>query len=352
MTPASFAEAAFRSQAAQRIIPGLALHADLGPDDLMGAAVGMTLALLATRSGFAVPVGGAQAITEALLLRLREAGGAVRSGARVAKVIVRERAVAAVRLADGEEIACRAVLADTGAPALCLNLVGDEHLPAGLIRSMRSFRYAWGTFKLDLALDGEVPWLAPAARQTAVVHVSGASMGSLRSFTSEIRDGRLASEPYALVGQQSLLDPSRAPPGKHTLYVYTHAPAALPGGWGAHREAFADRVEEWIEACAPGFRSRVRSRHILSPVDLEAMNENLVGGDLGGGTAHLERQLFWRPAFPYFSYRMPLKGLYLGSASTHPGTGVHGACGYNAARALLADRGLTPAPLPSTSSLA
>ena len=353
MTSSSFSESSFRSAAAQRIVSGLALHADLGPDDLMGAAVGMTLALLATRCGFAVPVGGAQAITEALLARVRQFHGEVRTSARVERIVIRERAVAAVRLTSGEEIECRGVVADTGAPALCLKLVGEEHLPNGLVQSMRRFAYGWGTFKLDLALDGPVPWRHASCREAAVVHVSGSSMGSMRAFTNAIRDGRLPTEPYALVGQQSVLDPTRAPSGKHTLYIYTHVPSTATGGWGAQREAFADRVADWIEACAPGFKALVRARHILSPVDLEAMNENLVGGDLGGGTAQVERQLFLRPAFPYFRYRLPLKGLYLGSASTHPGTGVHGACGYNAARALLDDRGIAlPAPLPSSSALA
>jgi phytoene dehydrogenase-like protein len=335
---AGFSEGTFTSAAARRIVPGLALHADLGPDDPMSAVVGLTLALLATRSGFGFPVGGAQSITHALLQRLQEAGGALRLSTRVAKVVVNQGAVAAVRTASGEELPCRAVLADTGAPALCLGLVGEEHLPGHLVRSMRTFRYGWGTFKLDLALDAPVPWQHPACREAAVVHVSGASLGSLRSFTNEVREGKLPEQPYALVGQQSLYDPSRAPEGKHTLYVYTHVPSHLPGGWALHREAFADRVQGWIEACAPGFSRTIRARHLLAPPDLEAMNENLVGGDLGGGTAHLERQLFLRPAFPYFRYRLPVKGLYLGSASTHPGTGVHGASGYNAARALLADR--------------
>lgn len=171
-----------------------------------------------------------------------------------------------------------------------------------------------------------------------MVHV-GDGLGSLRAFTHEVREGRLPEQPYALIGQHSLLDPTRAPPGKHTLYGYTHAPSEIPGGWPAQREAFADRVEGWIEACAPGFRKLIRARNILAPPDLEAMNENLVGGDLGGGSSQLHQELFFRPAFPYFRYRFGLDGLYLGSASTHPGTGVHGACGFNAARALLHDLG-------------
>lgn len=338
-TAAEFGERTFVTEGARRIAAGLALHADLGPDDFTSAAVGMTLALLAAKTGFPMPEGGAESITRALQRRLTEAGGEIRIGARIQKVIVREKRVVAVRLQSGEEIPTRAVLADTGPQALALDLVGEEHLPGRLTRAVKRFAYAWGTFKLDWALDGPVPWSVPTCREAAVVHV-GENLAGLRAFTNEVREGKLPERPYLLVGQQSLPDPSRAPPGKHTLYGYTHVPSTLPGGWRSARESFADRVEGWIEACAPGFRKLIRARSILAPPDLEAMNENLVGGDLGGGTAQFSQQLIFRPAFPYFRYRLPVQGLYLGSASTHPGTGVHGACGYNAACALLDDLGV------------
>jgi phytoene dehydrogenase-like protein len=335
-TAADFGERTFVTEGARRIAAGLALHADLGPDDFTSAAVGMTLALLAAKTGFPVPEGGAESITRAICTRITEAGGAIRSGARIQKVIVREKRVVAVRLQSGEEIPTRAVLADTGPRALALDLVGHEHLPGRLTRAVKGFKYAWGTFKLDWALDGPVPWTAAACREAAVVHVAE-NLAGMRAFTNEVREGRLPERPYLLVGQQSIADPTRAPPGKHTLYGYTHVPSTIPAGWRSSREAFADRVEGWIESCAPGFRKLIRGRSILAPPELEAMNENLVGGDLGGGTAQIQQQLFFRPAFPYFRYRLPVGGLYLGSASTHPGTGVHGACGYNAACALLDD---------------
>jgi len=336
-TAAQLSERTFVTEGGRRVIPGLALHADLGPDDLGSAAVGMMLALLAAKSGFAVPEGGAESLTRALCARVEQADGTLRKSARVSKVLVRERRVAAVRLASGEELETRAVLADTSPTRLAFELVGEEHLPHGLVRGMRRFEYGWGTFKLDWALDGPVPWTVPACREAAVVHV-GEGLGGLRAFTDEVREGKLPERPYALIGQHTLADPSRAPPGKHTLYGYTHAPSQLRGGWSGSRESFADRVEGWIEACAPGFRKLIRARHILAPPELEAMNENLVGGDLGGGSSQLQQELFFRPAFPYFRYRFGVPGLYLGSASTHPGTGVHGACGFNAARALLEDR--------------
>src|SRR5439155_8829655 len=144
----------------------------------------------------------------------------------------------------------------------------------------------------------------------------------------------------------SLGDLSRAPAGSHTLGAYSRVPSQVHGGWASQREKFADRIEERIESLAPGFRQLIRARAISAPPDLEAMDENLVGGDLGGGSARLTQQLFFRPMFPYFRYRTPVRGVYLASASAHPGAGVHGACGYNAAHAALRDAGMRPACAP------
>ena len=195
---------------------------------------------------------------------------------------------------------------------------------------MRRFRYGWGTFKMDWALAGPVPWLSMEAREAAVVH-AGDSVADLLAFTRQVRSGQIPSNPYLVIGQQSLLDPGRAPAGCHTLWAYSHVPSYPEGGWEKHRQRFADRIEQRIEGLATGFRGLIQARAIHSPLDLEQMDENLVGGDLGGGSAQFDHQLFFRPAFPYFRYRTPVRGLYLCSASTHPGAGVHGACGFNAA---------------------
>jgi phytoene dehydrogenase-like protein len=228
-----------------------------------------------------------------------------------------------------------------GPPALFGQLL-DERAGLSWLRSrMRRFRYGWGTFKMDWALSGPVPWAHPEARLSAVVH-AGDSIRDLRRFTRQVRAGQLPDNPYLVIGQQSLCDPSRAPAGGQTLWAYSRVPPTLPGGWASQREAFADAVERRIEGLAPGFRALVRGRAISAPPDLEALDENLVGGDLGGGSAHIDQVLFLRPAFPYFRYRMPVKGLYLASASTHPGAGVHGACGFNAAHQALQDAGERP----------
>jgi phytoene dehydrogenase-like protein len=236
-----------------------------------------------------------------------------------------------VRLGDGEEIpARRAVVANTSAASLLLDLVGRAHLPSRVVRRMERFEQGWGTFKMDWALTAPVPWSVAEARESAVVH-AGDSLDDLSRFTREVRDGKLPDNPYLVIGQQTLPDPTRAPPGHHVLWAYTHVPSKLEGGWAASAESFADVVERRIEGLAPGFRSRVLARRIVTPPDLEAMDANLVGGDLGGGSNAWNRQLLFRPMFPYFRYRMPLRGLYLCSSYAHPGAGVHGMCGYNAA---------------------
>jgi phytoene dehydrogenase-like protein len=332
----------FRTEAARRVIPSLALHTDVGPDDACGAAVGFMLATLASSGGFGVPEGGAGAITAALLRRIEEYGGVLRTGARVERILVRSGRAVGVRLADGEQIEASTVIADVAAPTLYLQLLEKEAVPGRVVRAMRRFPHGFGTFKMDWALSGPVPWTHEDATRAAVVH-AGDSLDDLARFTAEVRAGKIPSHPYLVIGQQSLADPTRAPEGKHTLWAYSRVPSHLPshinGGWESERERFADQIEERIEGLAPGFRARILGRAIFTPDDLFAMNANLIGGDLAGGSAGIRHQLFFRPVFPYFRYRTPVKALYLGSSYTHPGAGVHGACGRNAALAALADLG-------------
>jgi len=333
----SFSERHFETDAARRIIPALALHTDVGPDDPFGAIVGFMLTMLASSGGFAVPEGGAASITRALLARLEKRGGKLLLGARVRRIVVREGRASAVNTEDGQEYAARrAIIADTSAPALYLKLLDPSLVPAPIAESMRKFPYGFGTFKTDWALDGPVPWLVEDATRAAVVH-TGDSVDDLARFTAQVRRGELPERPYLVIGQQSLVDPTRAPAGKHTLWAYSRVPSNIAGGWKACAELFADRIDDRIEQLAPGFKKRVLARNVVTPLDLEAMDENLIGGDLGGGSAQIQHQLFFRPVFPYFRYRTPIRGLYLGSSYTHPGAGVHGACGYNAARAALED---------------
>jgi phytoene dehydrogenase-like protein len=326
----------FTSPAARRVLPGLALHADVGPDDRFGAALGFMLGMAAATSGYVVPEGGARSISAALLGCLGAYGGKLRLGGRVARVVVSAGRARAVRLTNGEEIATRVVLADTDVAALLLDLVEREHVPNRVVRFMEHYPRGWGTFKVDWALDGPVPWSVATARESAVVH-AGDSLDDLSRFTAQVRGGELPDNPYLVIGQQSLLDPSRAPPGCHTLWAYSRVPPVVHGGWGTQAERFGDRIDARIEALAPGFRARILARRVVSPDELHMMDANLVGGDLGGGSNAWNRQLLFRPLFPYFRYRMPVKGLYLCSSYAHPGAGVHGMCGYNAAERVLKD---------------
>jgi phytoene dehydrogenase-like protein len=326
----------FKTEAARRVIPGLGLHTDVGPDDPCGAVIGFMLTVLASSGGFGVPEGGAGAITAALLRRLTERDGSLRTGARVEHVLVRGGRAVGVRLASGEEIEAACVIADVAAPTLYLRMLDESVVPSRVLRAMRRFTHGFGTFKMDWALSGPVPWSHEEPAQAAVVH-AGDSVDDLARFTAEVRAGKLPAHPYLVIGQQSLADPTRAPEGKHTLWAYSRVPSRIEGGWEGARERFADRIEERIEGLAPGFKKRISARAIFTPDDLFAMNANLIGGDLAGGTAAIHRQLFFRPVFPYFRYRTPVRGLYLGSSYTHPGAGVHGACGRNAALEALKD---------------
>jgi phytoene dehydrogenase-like protein len=322
----------FESEAARRVLPSLAMHVDVGPDDWFGSGLGYVLGLTASTGGYAVPRGGAQSITNALVTLLERQGGRLRLAARVTRIVVHGRRATGVVLEGGEEIsAARAVLADTSAPSLCLDLLNGEHVPGYMLRKMRKFPLGFGTFKLDLALSGAVPWTVPEARLSAVVH-AGESLDDLSRFVREVRAGQLPEQPYLVIGQHSLIDRTRAPLGGQTLYVYSRVPSLLPGGWEAARERFADSIMKRIEGLAPGFSSLVLARKAHAPPDLERGNANLLGGDLGGGSNAWNRQLLFRPVFPYFRYRMPVERLYLCSSYAHPGAGVHGMCGYNAAR--------------------
>src|SRR5690606_31051417 len=194
----------FRSEPARRVIPGLALHTDVGPDDIFGAGIGYMLAVMATTGGYGVPEGGAGAITAAMIRLLESCGGQVRVGARVESIVVRDNRAEAVVLADGEEIRVgKAILSDTSAPALLGQLVDAKHLPGRVVRKMNAFPIGWGTFKVDWALDGPVPWATELSREAAVVH-AGDSLEDLCLFTAQARGGELPSNPYLVIGQQSL----------------------------------------------------------------------------------------------------------------------------------------------------
>jgi phytoene dehydrogenase-like protein len=233
------------------------------------------------------------------------------------------------------------------APALYRDLVGEAHLPPRFVRSLEQFQWDHGTFKVDWAISGGIPWRAEPAARAGTVHLCD-SLDRVTAYADDLACGRIPAHPFVLIGQMNKADPTRSPAGTETVWAYTHVPheprgdaaGELDGTWGpADAERFADRVEAVIEEHAPGFRASITARHLLTPPGLEARDANLVGGALGGGTMAFSQQLVFRPVPGLGRAETPVRGLYLASASAHPGGGVHGACGANAARAaLFADR--------------
>ena len=323
-------------EGARLLLGGNAAHTDIGPDAAGSGLFGWILAATGQQHGFPIPEGGAAALIAALVRRAEAAGATVTCGTPVTKIVVRGGRAVAVRTADGSEIdARRAVLADVDAPRLLLDLVGPEHLPAGVVDDLRR-RFQWdvSTFKVDWALDGPVPWTAEDARRAGTVHVTD-TLDELSRYFTDLATNTVPSRPYLLFGQQATADASRCPPGKATGWAYTHVPQHARFGPG-EVEAYADRIEARIEELAPGFRALVRARHVLPPAGFEAADANLRGGAVGGGTQQLHQQLVFRPVTGLGRPGTPVAGLFLAGSSAHPGPGVHGACGANAARAALA----------------
>jgi phytoene dehydrogenase-like protein len=322
----------FAGPGGKLLLAGNALHADFAPESAAGGVFGLVLAGLGQRVGFPTPEGGAGRLTDALVRRLEERGGTVTCGARVSEVVVRRGRAVGVRTEAGFEVeARRAVLADVSAPALYLRLLAREHVPARVLADLRAWEPDAGLFKLDWSLAAPIPWTADAARRAPVVHVA-ASLDELTAWAAALAQGRVPADPFLVVGQYSMADPGRCPPGKEVAWAYTR----VPRGWDeAGAEALAERVEERLEAFAPGFRSLVRARHVLTPAELERRDENLVGGGFNGGTAQLHQQLVFRPIPGLGRPTTPVRRLYLASASAHPGGGVHGGPGAIAARVAL-----------------
>lgn len=330
------AEERFGGPAPGLLLGGNALHADVAPEAPPSGLLGWLMVGMAQTFGFPAPVGGAGALVDALVARLRAAGGEVRSAAAVERIELVGGRAAVVHTAAGAVRARRAVVAAVDAEVLYRSLLAPADVPAPVQRGLRRFQRGQGTVKVDWAVEGGVPWADPALGGAGTVHVAD-SLDELTMTTAEITTGRLPTHPFLLVGQMTTTDPSRSPAGTEALWAYTHVPAGPLAG--DELAAFVERVEDRLEANAPGFRGRVVGRHVQGPADFEAANPSLVGGDIGGGTSQLHQQLIFRPFTGWGRPETPIPGLYLGSSSAHPGAGVHGACGANAARAaLLHDR--------------
>lgn len=308
--PASWLQRAFSTEEAKGLLAGCAAHTFLPLGHAFTSAMGLTLLASAHIAGWPVAKGGSSAISDAMAARLHELGGTIEVGRPVRS------------LADLPD--SRAVLFDV-TPRQLLQICGDA-LPPGYRRRMGGYRYGPGAFKVDYALSGPVPWLDEASRRAGSVHVGG-SFAEIAAAEAEVTSGRHPERPFVLVGQQSLVDPTRAPAGQHTLWAYCH----VPNGSDVD---MADVIERQIERFAPGFRDLVLARWTAGPPWYEQHDESMVGGDINGGS-FAGPQLLLRPRPGVPAYATPDPRFFVCGQATPPGGGVHGMCGYNAARQAL-----------------
>jgi phytoene dehydrogenase-like protein len=303
----------FQGERARALFAGIAAHAMLPLDQMFTASFGLVLGIAGHAVGWAIARGGSQKIADALAAYLRSLGGEIITGAPVETI-------------DDLLTPDSIVLCDL-TPRGLLRVAGN-HLPDGYRRKLERYRYGSAAYKIDWALDSPIPWKAKECLRSATVHL-GCTLEEIMVSEAAAEKGLHAEKPYVLVVQQSLFDATRAPEGKHTAWAYCHIP---------NNSTFdmTERIENQIERFAPGFRDCVLARNVMPPAALERHNANLVGGNISGGSSDLS-QLFLRPTRRL--YRTPTSGLYICSSSTPPGGGVHGMCGYYAARAAIKDAG-------------
>ncbi|MBI3536299.1 MAG: NAD(P)/FAD-dependent oxidoreductase [Chloroflexi bacterium] len=312
LLPASLlARFIFRDVRARALFAGMSAHSMLSLDAPITSAFGLTLGILGHSVGWPLPRGGAQKIADALAGYLKSLGGEIVANQRVTSLDELPRA--------------HAILFDT-TPREFLNIARDR--VRGIYRAqLKNFRYGAGVFKMDWALDAPIPWQAQECLRAGTVHLGG-TLEEIAASERAVARGAVSARPYVLLAQQSLFDPSRAPAGKHTAWAYIH----VPNNWNGDA---TEIIENQIERFAPGFRARILARHSYSPAQMEQHDANFVGGDINAGAQNLF-QLYTRPAWNFLNpYATSLRGIYLCSSSTPPGGGVHGMCGYHAARAAL-----------------
>ncbi|HUD39955.1 MAG TPA: NAD(P)/FAD-dependent oxidoreductase [Streptosporangiaceae bacterium] len=319
LLPATVLAGRLATPQARALLAGVAGHSLRPLSAPLTGAFALTLMTLAHTTGWPVVAGGSAGLIGAMTAELAELGGSVATGQWVERL--------------DDLPAARITLLDV-TPRQLLSLAGDR-LPAGYRRAMRRFAYGPGVCKVDWALSGPVPWRAEACREAATVHVGG-TLAQVARSEAQVNAGQHPEQPFCLVSQPGVVDPSRAPAGKQTLWGYCHVPA------GSDVD-MADRIEGQIERFAPGFRDLIQARSVRTAKDMEHYNPGYVGGDITAGAATV-RQTIGRPTLRPNPYRTPLDDVYLCSASTPPGAGVHGMCGLWAARTALRDQGLSAAP--------
>jgi phytoene dehydrogenase-like protein len=308
LQPAQAVARRFREQRTRALFAGLAAHSFLSLDEPLSAAFAIMMAVPAHAVGWPIPRGGAQSLTNALCGILSIFGS---------KVITSSPVESFSALANYDPLLCDLTPRQ-------LAKVGGERLSDSYKRRLTKFRYGAAVFKVDYALNAPIPWKASACSRAATVHLGG-SFEEIAAAEKAVRIGHVADRPFVLLAQPSLFDSSRAPAGKHTAWAYCHVP-------NGSRVNMLEKLEDQIERFAPGFRECILARRVFCPADLESMDANLVGGDIGGGVMDI-RQFLFRPTWRH--YATSARDIYICSASTPPGGGVHGMCGYHAAKMAL-----------------
>lgn len=304
------ANSLFKEEEASAIFAGMCAHSMMSLEQPSTAAAGLLLAIPGHLVGWPIPRGGSQKIVNALAAYFRTLGGEIITGVEVKSI----EALPPTRV----------ILCDI-TPRQLLRIAGD-YLSNNYQRQLRKFRYGPAVFKIDYALDGPIPWKAKECLRAGTVHIGG-TMSEIAASEDAVTHGEHPEKPFVLVAQQSLFDPSRAPEGKHTAWVYCHVPNGSTFDMTA-------RIESQIERFAPGFRDRILAKSTMTSLDFEHYNANYIGGDISGGVMDLW-QYYTRPTIRPVPYKTPAKNIFICSSSTPPGAGVHGLCGYFAARAAL-----------------
>ena len=335
----------FRGEAPRVLLAGNAGHADIPLDAPGSGLMALLMSMLGQTVGFPVPEGGAGNLTQALARRFTSLGGEIRCSAPVEHIGVSAGRARTVHIPGESFIADRAIVAAVVAPRLYGDLLNVSDVPPRVQRGMRSFQLDPSTIKVDWALSGPVPWASEPAKTPGTVHVADSVVDMAESL-GQVASGLIPARPFMLAGQMTSTDPTRSPAGTESMWAYTHVPQDSAGDAGDEGisgvwdhddlQRFADRMQARFEKLAPGFGSLVMERRILGPLELESRNASLVGGAINGGTSQLHQELVFRPVPGLGRAETGVPGLYLGSASAHPGGGVHGAAGMNAARAALA----------------
>lgn len=305
----------FKGAKARAMFAGLAAHSLLPLENLITSSFALMLGTLGHVVGWPMPKGGAQNLANAMGNYFKSLGGTIITDHKIERL---------------EELpSSRIVLLDLTARQV-LRMTGDK-LPHRYRRQLQHYRYGPGIFKIDYALSGPIPWTAPECRKAATVHLGG-TFNEIAHSEHEANFGRICDKPFVLLAQQSIIDPTRAPEGKHTLWAYCHVP-------NGSNVDMSEIIENQIERYAPGFKDLILAKHSINSAWIEQHNPNYIGGDINGGVQDIF-QLFTRPVWNLRPYRTPLRGVYICSSSTPPGGGVHGMCGFHAARAALKDLGI------------